>query len=387
MSAPTSTTPETGSAGHSSTRTKVMSLVSKLASIASAGMAAVIPIGILSGAGYLYDSVSVGQLAVRLAMTAYVAQVTGAALVEAPLFGKSGHRPQLPTLLYLVGFVGCAVWALGAGHLAVATVGLFLMLPSLECARAAAVLQGGWQRELVVGTVLFVSVVLVLVCKSTVALHVGVAIAVAIAIAIRMPGRWTGFQPVRGAQWWVVAETAIIGLVQPVALKLAYHGLGPSAATGLKFVMTIANVISPILYYLRLRLLDRHSRADIMLSTVLIVASSGAILIMQICGILRLALGPGWDTVTMLMLVVAMIWKFVTVVSTIPFTTLRRLGRGATVLVLRSLTTAAYIGGVLAALAARPTTTGVLCAFVLAEAASCVLFEIACVRAKREEGR
>ena len=375
MSAPTSTTPETGSAGHSSIRTKVMSLVSKLASIASAGMAAVIPIGILSGAGYLYDSVSVGQLAVRLAMTAYVAQVTGAALVEAPLFGKSGHRPQLPTLLYLVGFVGCAVWA------------LFLMLPSLECARAAAVLQGGWQRELVVGTVLFASVVLVLVCKSTVALHVGVAIAVAIAIAIRMPGRWTGFQPVRGAQWWVVAETAIIGLVQPVALKLAYHGLGPSAATGLKFVMTIANVISPILYYLRLRLLDRHSRADIMLSTVLIVASSGAILIMQICGILRLALGPGWDTVTMLMLVVAMIWKFVTVVSTIPFTTLRRLGRGATVLVLRSLTTAAYIGGVLAALAARPTTTGVLCAFVLAEAASCVLFEIACVRAKREEGR
>ena len=109
MSAPTSTTPETGSAGHSSIRTKVMSLVSKLASIASAGMAAVIPIGILSGAGYLYDSVSVGQLAVRLAMTAYVAQVTGAALVEAPLFGKSGHRPQLPTLLYLVGFVGLSL--------------------------------------------------------------------------------------------------------------------------------------------------------------------------------------------------------------------------------------------------------------------------------------
>ena len=59
-----------------------MSLVSKLASIASAGMAAVIPIGILSGAGYLYDSTSVGQLAVRLAMTAYVAQVTGAAPVS-----------------------------------------------------------------------------------------------------------------------------------------------------------------------------------------------------------------------------------------------------------------------------------------------------------------
>ncbi|MDU7486277.1 MAG: hypothetical protein E7K80_11270 [Cutibacterium avidum] len=360
-------------------------MANKLASIASAGMAAVIPIGVLSGAGSTYDRTSVGQLAVQLAVIAYVAQVTGAVLVEAPLFGKTGHRPQLPTVLYLAGFVGCGVWATGAGHLAVATVGLFLMLPSLECARAAAVLQGGWQRELVVGIVLFASVVLVLILKNGMVLHMGVAVAAAIAIAIRMPWHWTRFQPIHGAQWWVVAETAIVGLIQPVALKLAYHGLGPDAATGLKFVMAIANVLSPVLYFLRLRLLDRHSRADVTLSALLIAIASGAILALQACDVLRFALGPGWDTVTTVMLVVSLIWKFVTVVSTIPFTTLRRLGRGATVLVLRSLTTIAYIGGVLIALAVQPTTTGVLCAFVLAETASCALFEIAYVRAKKEE--
>lgn len=363
------------------------SLVSRLSSIASAGMAAVIPIGVLSGAGSLYDSTSVGQLAVQLAVIAYVAQLAGAALVEAPLFGKSGHRPELPTALYLMGFVGCAVWAFGAGHLSAATVGLFLMLPSLECARAAAVLQAGWQRELVVGIVLFISVILVLTLKNVTVLHAGIAIAVAIAIAIRMPWHWTGFQPIRGPQWWVVAETATIGLIQPVALKLAYHGLGPNAATGLKFVMAITNIISPVLYYLRLRLLERHSRGDVTLSALLIAIASGAILAMQACHVLRLALGPGWDTVTTLMLIVSLAWKLVTVVTTVPFTTLRRMGRGATVLVLRSLTTVAYIGGVLTALAVRPTTTGVLCAFVLAESASCALFEIASVRAAKEENQ
>ncbi|MDU1064595.1 MAG: hypothetical protein E7A56_06920 [Cutibacterium avidum] len=382
MTTPSPVTPGTGVRP---LQARLTSLANKLASIASAGMAAVIPIGVLSGAGSTYDRTSVGQLAVQLAVIAYVAQVTGAVFVEAPLFGKTGHRPQLPTVLYLAGFVGCGVWATGAGHLAVATVGLFLMLPSLECARAAAVLQGGWQRELVVGIVLFASVVLVLILKNGMVLHMGVAVAVAIAIAIRMPWHWTGFQPIRGAQWWVVAETAIVGLIQPVALKLAYHGLGPDAATGLKFVMAITNVLSPVLYFLRLRLLDRHSRADVTLSALLIAIASGAILALQACDVLRLALGPGWDTVTTVMLVVSLIWKFVTVVSTIPFTTLRRLGRGATILVLRSLTTIAYIGGVLIALAVQPTTTGVLCAFVLAETASCALFEIAYVRAKKEE--
>lgn len=381
----TTPSPVTPAAGARPLRARLTSLANKLASIASAGMAAVIPIGVLSGAGSTYDRTSVGQLAVQLAVIAYVAQVTGAVLVEAPLFGKTGHRPQLPTVLYLAGFVGCGVWATGAGHLAVATVGLFLMLPSLECARAAAVLQGGWQRELVVGIVLFASVVLVLILKNGMVLHMGVAVAAAIAIAIRMPWHWTRFQPIHGAQWWVVAETAIVGLIQPVALKLAYHGLGPDAATGLKFVMAIANVLSPVLYFLRLRLLDRHSRADVTLSALLIAIASGAILALQACDVLRFALGPGWDTVTTVMLVVSLIWKFVTVVSTIPFTTLRRLGRGATVLVLRSLTTIAYIGGVLIALAVQPTTTGVLCAFVLAETASCALFEIAYVRAKKEE--
>lgn len=381
----TTPSPVTPAAGARPLRARLTSLANKLASIASAGMAAVIPIGVLSGAGSTYDRTSVGQLAVQLAVIAYVAQVTGAVFVEAPLFGKTGHRPQPPTVLYLAGFVGCGVWAAGAGHLAVATVGLFLMLPSLECARAAAVLQGGWQRELVVGIVLFASVVLVLILKNGMVLHMGVAVAVAIAIAIRMPWHWTRFQPIRGAQWWVVAETAIVGLIQPVALKLAYHGLGPDAATGLKFVMAIANVLSPVLYFLRLRLLDRHSRADVTLSALLIAIASGAILALQACDVLRFALGPGWDTVTTVMLVVSLIWKFVTVVSTIPFTTLRRLGRGATILVLRSLTTIAYIGGVLIALAVQPTTTGVLCAFVLAETASCALFEIAYVRAKKEE--
>lgn len=349
-------------------------LVTKLASIASAGMAAVIPLGILSGAGSLYSDVAVGRLAIALSVAAYIAQVAGAVSVEAPLLGHSGRHVNVPTAWYVAGLVGSAVWIIAQGRPGIAMIGLFLMIPSLECARAAAVLQGGWRRELLVGGVLVAGVALVLVVHRPIALHLGIGLAVAIAILIRMPLHWYRFEGIHGNQWWVVAETAIVGLVQPLALNIAYDGLGPTSATGLKFAMSVTNIMSPVLYYLRIRLLNRHSRADLALSVALIGSLAVAIVVCQQVGLFRVVLGRGWGSVTMAMLLLTVVWKLVSLVSTIPFTALRRLGRGGAVLGVRVATTCTYVGSVLVSVHLHPSTAAVLVAFTVSEAISLMLF-------------
>lgn len=354
-------------------------LADSLGSIVSAGLAAVVPIGVLSGAGSVYGLQRAGILSVCLALAAYLAQVLTAICVEAPLFG-GGRRAELPTVIFVAGFVGCAVWGAGVTGSVAGVAGLFLMIPALECARASAVLQGGWRRELIVGALLAAGVAWTLVSRSPVALHIGIATAVGAAMAIRMPGRWTGFVPPRGGQWWVVVETALVGSVQPVAMSVAYGGLGAGAATGLKFVLSVTNIISPVLYFLRIRLLSRRSVRDIALACVLLVLGCGAILAFQAAGAFDLIFGPTWSAVSLGMLFVGLAWKGLSAGTTIPFTALRRSGDGAVVITVRLIATALFIAASVIAVHAVGTVVGVLTGFAISEALSWILFGIAARR-------
>ncbi|AXE39856.1 hypothetical protein [Acidipropionibacterium virtanenii] len=354
-------------------------LADSLGSIVSAGLAAVIPIGVLSGSGSVYGIRRAGIISVCLALAAYLAQVLTAVCIEAPLYG-GGRRGELPTVVFAAGFLGCVLWGAGVTGSVIAVAGLFLMIPALECARASAVLQGGWRRELIVGALLAAGVAWTLISRGPVALHIGVAVAVAGAMLIRMPPRWAGFPLPRGGQWWVVAETALVGSVQPIALSVAYGGLGAEAATGLKFVLSSANIVSPVLYFLRLRLLSRRSVRDIGLACVLLVLGCGAILAFQAAGAFDLAFGPTWSAVSLGMLVAGIVWKGLSAGTTIPFTALRRSGEGAVVITVRLIATALFIAASVIAVNAVGTVIGVLTGFVISEALSWILFAVAARR-------
>lgn len=358
-------------------------LADSLGSIVSAGLAAVIPIGVLSGAGSVYGLERAGMISVCLALAAYLAQVLTAVCVEAPLYG-GGRRADIPTVVFAGGFLGCALWGFGVTGSGVAVAGLFLMIPALECARASAVLQGGWRRELIVGALLAAGVAWTLVSRGPMALHIGVAGAVAAAMIIRMPTQWTGLLLPRGGQWWVVVETALVGSVQPVAMSVAYGGLGAAAATGLKFVLSVTNIISPVLYFLRLRLLSRRSVRDIALACVLLVLGCGAILLAQALGVFGLMFGPTWSAVSLGMLIVGLTWKGLSAGTTIPFAALRRSGDGAVVIAVRLVATALFIAASLIAVNAVGTVVGVLVGFAISEALSWILFGAA---ARRFAGR
>ncbi|MDK9592531.1 hypothetical protein [Propionibacterium freudenreichii] len=354
-------------------------LADSLGSIVSAGLAAVIPIGVLSGAGSVYGLERTGVISVCLALAAYLAQVLTSVCVEAPLYG-GGDRADIPTVVFAGGFLGCVLWGFGVTGSGVAVAGLFLMIPALECARASAVLQGGWRRELIVGALLAAGVAWTLISQGPVALHVGVAATVAAAMVIRMPEHWTGFVLPRGGQWWVVFETALVGSVQPVAMSVAYGGLGAGAATGLKFVLSVTNIISPVLYFLRLRLLSRRSVRDIALACVLLVLGCSAILVAQTLGVFGLMFGPAWSAVSLGMLIVGVIWKGLSAGTTMPFAALRRSGDGAVVIAVRLVVTALFIAASLIAVDAVGTVVGVLIGFAISEALSWILFEVAARR-------
>lgn len=347
-----------------------------LGSIVSAGLAAVVPVGVLSGAGSVYGIERAGVVSVCLALAAYLAQVLTAICVEAPMFG-GGRKAELPTSVFVVGYFGCALWSIGVTGSGLSLVGLFLMIPALECARASAVLQGGWRRELIVGALLAVGVAWTLVSRSPAALHVGIGVAVAAAMAIRMPPRWTRFVRPRGSQWWVVLETVLVGSVQPVAMSAAYGGLGAGAAAGLKFVLSVTNIISPVLYFLRLRLLARRSARDIGLACVLLVFGCGSIVLAQAFGVFKLIFGPTWSSVSLGMLCMGLGWKGLSAGTTIPFTSLRRAGNGAVVLTVRLIATGLFIGASVIAVRTVGTVTGVLTGFAISEAVSWALFGFA----------
>lgn len=347
-----------------------------LGSIVSAGLAAVVPVGVLSGAGSVYGIERAGVVSVCLALAAYLAQVLTAICVEAPMFG-GGRKAELPTSVFVAGYIGCVLWSIGVTGSDLSLVGLFLMIPALECARASAVLQGGWRRELIVGALLAVGVAWTLVSRSPVALHVGIGVTVAAAMAIRMPMRWTGFVQPRGSQWWVVLETVLVGSVQPVAMSAAYGGLGAGAAAGLKFVLSVTNIISPVLYFLRLRLLARRSARDIGLACVLLVLGCGSIVLAQALGVFQLIFGPTWSSVSLGMLCMGLGWKGLSAGTTIPFTSLRRAGNGAVVLTVRLIATGLFIGASVIAVRTVGTVTGVLTGFAISEAVSWALFGLA----------
>lgn len=355
-------------------RRSLAGLADSLGSIVSAGLAAVIPIGILSGAGSIYGVERAGVVSVCLAFAAYAAQVLSALCVEAPLFG-GGRRADLPTVVFAAGFLGCLLWGLGVTGSEVSVLGLFLMIPALECARASAVLQGGWRRELIVGALLAIGVVWVLVSRSPVALHIGVAAAVAAAMVIRMPRRLTRFPVPKGNQWWVVLETAIIGIAQPFAMSLAYGGLGSAAAAGLKFTLSTVNIISPVLYFLRLRLLARSSVRDIALASTLLTAGCAAMILAQVLGVFHVVFGPGWGVVSTSMLLIGFAWKALATGTTIPFASLRRGGHGVAVLVVRAVTTGLYIVMTVVAVYSLGAVTAVLVAFASVEGLSWLIYE------------
>ena len=102
-------------------------------------------------------------------------------------------------------------------------------------------------------------------------------------------------------------------------------------------VSTASGLLAIPLNFMRARLLKEHSTLDILASAGAVVAGFVALLILHFTGLLELLFGPVWTVQTATTaLIVACAWRAASLVSSLPFAALRRIGLARLVALLRA---------------------------------------------------
>jgi hypothetical protein len=370
--------------GSTSAMTAVTAMVSRAARpillLAGSGVSAVIPIATLSVATHTLDASGQGLIALALSISAYLAQVTGALIVEGPLADAEGRRIALSRWLMAVAGLGAGLLAMGSGSVAAGVAGILLLYPVLELTRVVCVVSNLARVEAyAAGTVSLAAAAALL------AAHFGQQgpawwlLAAGGFGAVLLRRRITSGRPTRPAPARITApivtETAVAGIVQPVLVATISTALGPLAAVGFRALTSLGGLMSPALGFLRLRLLSHNaSRADRVVALGLLVLFGLAVVVLGETPLLHALFGEAWEYSSRLVLFMLVAWRLVVVASTFPFATLRRAGRTTAVLGVRIASSALML--TFAVVAAHwHGVAGAIGGLLLAESISFLLYK------------
>lgn len=334
-----------------------------------------------------------GFLALALAVGVYVAQLFNAFVVEGRLATPDADG-ELGMPLWVVLVAGAAAGLLVFGP-AVASSPVLVassigVMTGLLMSRSIGVVQGNWQREGLGASALILASVLALWMSTQDNPHCVrvLALGAFFAVLVRYQPRNTmphmGFPPDVRRSGWVTAETAVVGAVQPSITSLLLVVVGPAASVTFRVISTVAGALEPILAYGRYRLLAHGHRGE--LKPFVAVFSVGAIvvLIAAFGGLGLLVFGPAWAGVGVAAMLLAVLWKAVTLVSTVPFAALRKAGKTVLVFWIRGASTLTYLVIGVAVLVVWQNTAAIFAAFVVAESVTAVIYHCAAVRGAPE---
>ncbi|TNM59467.1 hypothetical protein FHN55_20780 [Streptomyces sp. NP160] len=343
--------------------------------IVSSGVSAILPLALLRSIDRLYG-VEIGAAAsVSLTVAAFVSQIGVAYWLESRILGQTAIDLGISPVIVTIGLGGCVLWPLGAAS---PSVGLWLAVPALaalEATRAIGIYRGRSPWELIATVILLMLCITVLCMPHQLIIWMATPLAVAVVICLRRYSSRGGLMPSprRGAGW-VLAETASTGIVQPLVSVVILGAMGASAALAYRYLLSLINLFSPFLAVIRIRLMRSHSDFEIVVTGVAVTFISGTLIIPEVFHLWSFFFGEVWNEVGIWSLAVACVWKFASLVSTIPFASLRRLGRAREVFILRVVSSVIYLG--LAALAAGlgGSIFLVIAAYALAEAATSIIY-------------
>ena len=126
---------------------------------------------------------------------------------------------------------------------------------------------------------------------------------------------------------WVIADTAITGVIYPLLNTMILAFLGAADAVLFTSIATVSGLLAIPLNFMRLRLLKEHSRLDIVVSAASVVAAVVVLLVLELVGVFGYLFGPAWtESATLLPLLLACAWRAASLATTIPFAALRRAG-------------------------------------------------------------
>lgn len=315
------------------------SAASLAALVLGSGLAAVMPLALLTLA-VRDEGVGFGaHLALSLALAGFVAQLVGSVEVEA--------RLPSPTPLRLPAWVLAVALAPAAGWLTGETTGMYLAvvigLVPLDVGRALSTAQGRFRTELAVAGVLSGTIALAWAAGGE-AVPVLAGLGIMASVAIRALDQRRGSLPNRRRGWgWILLDTSVTGVVQPAVLAVAVAFLTPAAAVGFRTVTGVANMISPVLGVVRLRLLSGVPGREMRLAVLGCCGLAAMLCLAALTGLFPAVFGDAWQAVTIASVVAAVSWKLVGLASTFPFAALRREGAFVAVFTVRIVSSVLYL--------------------------------------------
>lgn len=289
-----------------------------------------------------------GVLALALAVGTFLGQVVGAWVVESRLATReddeAGGEVPYPLTLLASAAAGAAVLVAWPQEWLAHLVGVPLLLASLVAGRLVSVGRHHVVREVLASAVLVLTLGLVALdgFSGPWAIRWMVLSATA-AVFVRYVPTPRVRAVSRRNRGWVVADTTVAGIAQPLLNGVLLAVAGPQAAIAYRAVSTVSAAFEPVISYVRVRLLVSESRFQVALGAVTLVGVAGLLVGMDALGLFDALLGSAWYPVTIGALLAACGWRASTLVTTVPFARLRRDGRTRDVFLMRAASAACYL--------------------------------------------
>ena len=358
-------------------RRATLSLITLLGGVSLA----VIPAATVAISSRLFSRPEQGVIAVAVMVATFAGQLTFAVVLESRLSSAAtDRRVVFPLWLAGLALVAAVVIALNATNPVVLCLGLPLLIAALEVGRGVSVAERLDLREIwasiAVGLGALAGVAAAFTGQDWALIPLVAGIALATLVRC-LPVTHRASRPEPAVMSWVVADTAITGVIYPLLNVMILTLIGPGGAVLFTAIATVSGLLAIPLNFMRLRLLKEHSRLDIVVSAGAVVAAVVVLMMLELTGVLGFIFGGVWTgSAAVLPLVLACGWRAASLATTIPFAALRRMGEVRLLTGLRAAVS--VIAFVLAGIGlALNSLSAVFLGLLIAELASAVVYELA----------
>jgi len=358
-------------------RGAVLSLITLLGGVSLA----VIPAATVSISSRLFSVDEQGFLAVAVLVATFAGQLTFAVVVESRLSSAATERRVVfPLWLAAISVVTAVVIAVVPPNAVVLAIGLPILIAALEVGRGVSVAERLDRREIVASVAVGLGAlagVLAGFAEQEWALIPLVA-GIAIATCVRcLPVDHHASRPEPAVMGWVIADTAITGVIYPLLNTMILAFLGAADAVLFTSIATVSGLLAIPLNFMRLRLLKEHSGLDIVISAASVIAAVVALLVLEFVGAFGFIFGTAWtESATLVPLLLACAWRAASLATTIPFAALRRAGEVRLLTGLRAAVSAITFALAAVGLAFQ-NLAAVFLGLLVAELVSAVVYEVA----------
>lgn len=345
--------------------------------IVVSGASAVVPISV-AFAAFRMPSIDAGIIAGALACAAFFGQIGNAFLIEAQLLGGKSNRSagHLPTIVIVLLIPALAACIGGVFFLPLWAPGFVYLASVLEVSRMQSIVRQQWSAEILPALAIVAVSAAACIWPNVGMVLVAIPVVIVLVILVRSNlNSWIPFATPAGRGWWVVAEATVSSFTQPAMTFVILSGLGPFQALLYRLVGSIANLMSPVLSYVRVALLSRKSGGEFFAGLVFVGCVCVFVTIGDLSGVLARVFGERWQDVGLLVLLSALVWKASSLLTVWPYAELRRRGLALRVFFIRLTSSTLYFGFAWFGMEVAGVA-GVFIGFAVAEGVSCAIYQV-----------